>query len=60
VPRRELSEATKEELLAALRESGWDLQAAAARLGIHRTTPHDFMGRWSSPHTVRDVSEEEE
>ncbi|HEY0095606.1 MAG TPA: helix-turn-helix domain-containing protein, partial [Archangium sp.] len=35
VPRRKPSEAVREELLAALRESGWDLQAAADRLGIH-------------------------
>jgi two-component system, NtrC family, nitrogen regulation response regulator GlnG len=57
--RRKASEVTEEELLAALRESAWDLKAAASRLGISRSSLYDLIDR--SPHvrTSKDLSAEE-
>ena len=36
------------ELVTTLRECGWDFQAAADRLGIHRTSIYDLIER--NPH----------
>ncbi|HYI02314.1 sigma-54 dependent transcriptional regulator [Hyalangium sp.] len=58
-PRRKASEVGGQELLSALRESGWDLKAAASRLGISRASLYDLIER--SPHvrTSKDLSPEE-
>jgi two-component system nitrogen regulation response regulator GlnG len=58
-PRRKASEIGGQELLSALRESGWNLKAAASRLGISRSSLYDVIER--SPHirTSQDVSPEE-
>ncbi|XXF81612.1 sigma-54 dependent transcriptional regulator [Myxococcaceae bacterium GXIMD 01537] len=57
--RRKPSEVDEQELLAALRESAWDLQAAADRLGISRPSLYLLIDR--SPHlrTAGDLSPEE-
>jgi two-component system nitrogen regulation response regulator GlnG len=57
--RRKASEIGGEELQAALRESGWDLKAAASQLGISRGSLYDLIER--SPHirTSKDLSSEE-
>jgi two-component system nitrogen regulation response regulator GlnG len=58
-PRRKPSEITETELLGALRESRWDLQAAADRLGIHRTSIYDLIERSPNLRTAGDLSVEE-
>jgi len=57
--RRRTLEITEPELLAALRESAWDLKAAADRLGVARSTIYDLIDK--SPHirTAGDLSVEE-
>jgi two-component system nitrogen regulation response regulator GlnG len=57
--RRKPSNISEQELLTALRESAWDLKAAADRLGIARTTIYDLIDK--SPHirTAGDLSVEE-
>ncbi|MBN1210897.1 MAG: sigma-54-dependent Fis family transcriptional regulator [Myxococcaceae bacterium] len=57
--RRRPSGITEPELLAALRENGWDFQAAADRLGIHRTSIYDLIERSPSLRTAGDLSVEE-
>jgi two-component system nitrogen regulation response regulator GlnG len=57
--RRRPSEITTPELLTALRESGWDFQAAADRLGIHRTSIYDLIERSPGIRTAGDLSVEE-
>jgi two-component system, NtrC family, nitrogen regulation response regulator GlnG len=58
-PRRRPSDVGAEELVAALRESGWDLQAAADRLGVSRPSLYDLIEK--SPHvrTAGDLSADE-
>lgn len=58
-PRRRPSEISEPELLAALRESGWDFQAAADRLGVHRTSVYDLIERNPHIRTAGDLSVEE-
>jgi two-component system nitrogen regulation response regulator GlnG len=58
-PRRKPSDISAEELLAALREGGWDFQAAADRLGIHRTSVYDLIDRCPGLRTAGDLSVEE-
>jgi two-component system, NtrC family, nitrogen regulation response regulator GlnG len=57
--RRKASEIGGEELQAALRESGWDLKAAASQLGISRGSLYDLIER--SPHirTSKDLGSDE-
>ncbi|MFY1826001.1 sigma 54-interacting transcriptional regulator [Myxococcus fulvus] len=59
VPRRKPSDITPDALLTALREGGWDFQAAADRLGIHRTSIYDLIERHPHLRTVGDLSVEE-
>ncbi|MCY1020972.1 sigma 54-interacting transcriptional regulator [Pyxidicoccus sp. MSG2] len=59
VPRRKPSDVSPEELLTALREGGWDFQAAADRLGIHRTSVYDLIERVPHLRTAGDLSVEE-
>jgi two-component system nitrogen regulation response regulator GlnG len=47
-PRRKPSDIGEMELLTTLRECGWDFQATADRLGVHRTSIYDLIER--SPH----------
>jgi two-component system, NtrC family, nitrogen regulation response regulator GlnG len=58
-PRRMPLDIPGPELLAALRESGWDFQAAAARLGIHRTSIYDLIERSPGIRTAKELSVEE-
>jgi two-component system nitrogen regulation response regulator GlnG len=46
--RRRPADIGETELLTALRECGWDFQATADRLGVHRTSIYDLIER--SPH----------
>jgi two-component system nitrogen regulation response regulator GlnG len=57
--RRKPSEVTEAETLAALRESGWDLQAAADRLGIPRPSMYRMIERCPGIRTAGDLSAEE-
>jgi two-component system nitrogen regulation response regulator GlnG len=57
--RRKPSDISQPELLAALRENGWDFQAAADRLGIHRTSIYDLIERCPGLRTAGDLSVEE-
>jgi two-component system nitrogen regulation response regulator GlnG len=57
--RRKPADITEPELLAALRESGWDFQVAADRLGIHRTSIYDLIDRSKSLRTAGELSVEE-
>ena len=58
-PRRKPSDISAPELLAALRDGGWDFQAAADRLGIHRTSIYDLIERCPGLRTAGDLSVEE-
>lgn len=58
-PRRKPSDITPQELLAALRESGWEFQAAADRLGIFRTSIYDLIERSPGIRTAGSLSVEE-
>lgn len=58
-PRRKPSEVSEPELLAALREADWDLQAAADRLGIHRTSVYDLIERSPNLRTAGELGMEE-
>ncbi|MCU0684405.1 MAG: sigma 54-interacting transcriptional regulator [Polyangiaceae bacterium] len=55
-PRRKPSEIGPDELLAALRESGWGLQAAADRLGISRPSLYDLIEKSPAMRTAGDLS----
>ena len=57
--RRKPSDVTEPELLAALRESSWDLKATAARLGISRPSLYDLIDRSPGIRTAGDLSPEE-
>jgi two-component system nitrogen regulation response regulator GlnG len=58
-PRRRASEVSEPELLAALRESAWDLKAAADRLGIPRSSIYDLIDKSPNIRTAGDLSVEE-
>jgi two-component system nitrogen regulation response regulator GlnG len=58
-PRRKPAEVTEAELLAALREHAWDLQAAADRLRIPRPSIYDLIEKSSSIRTAGDLGAEE-
>ncbi|WNG44165.1 sigma-54-dependent Fis family transcriptional regulator [Archangium minus] len=57
--RRRPADIQETELLEALRECGWDFQAAADRLGIHRTSIYDLIERSPNIRTAGDLSVEE-
>jgi len=57
--RRRPANISETELLAVLRECGWDFQAAADRLGIHRTSIYDLIERSPSIRTAGELSVEE-
>jgi len=59
VSRRKPSEIGEEELLTALRECGWDFQATADRLGVHRTSIYDLVERSPQLRTAGELSVEE-
>jgi two-component system nitrogen regulation response regulator GlnG len=58
-PRRKPSEVTEEELVAAMREGEWDLQAAADLLGIPRPSVYTLIQRSPRLRTVGALSAEE-
>jgi two-component system nitrogen regulation response regulator GlnG len=57
--RRRASDVSEPELLAALRESAWDLKAAADRLGIPRSSIYDLIDKNPHIRTAGDLSVEE-
>jgi two-component system nitrogen regulation response regulator GlnG len=57
--RRKASDVTEPELMAALRESEWDLKAAADRLGIPRSSIYDLIDKNPNIRTAGDLSAEE-
>ncbi len=57
--RRRASGVPEPELLAALRESAWDLKAAADRLGIPRTSIYDLIDKSPNIRTAGDLTVEE-
>ncbi|MEZ4296916.1 MAG: sigma-54 dependent transcriptional regulator [Polyangiaceae bacterium] len=57
--RRKSTDLTEEELLTALRASGWDVKAAAARLGVARSSVYDLIDRCQSLRTAGDLSADE-
>jgi two-component system nitrogen regulation response regulator GlnG len=57
--RRRPAEVKEPEVVAALRESGWDLKAAADRLGIPRSSMYDVIERCPTIRTAGDLSAEE-
>ena len=57
--RRRPAEVTEAELLAALRESAWDLKAAGDRLGVPRPSMYDLIDKCPGIRTVGDLSAEE-
>ena len=54
--RRKSTDVTEEELLAALRESGWDVKAAAERLGVPRSSVYDLIDRCPGIRTAGDLA----
>ncbi|MDC0712113.1 sigma-54 dependent transcriptional regulator [Stigmatella sp. ncwal1] len=58
-PRRKPADIPEMELLDVLRGCGWDFQAAADRLGIHRTSIYDLIERSPSIRTAGALSVEE-
>ncbi|MFP2925024.1 sigma 54-interacting transcriptional regulator [Pyxidicoccus sp. 3LG] len=58
-PRRKPSEIAESELLAALRDSDWDFQAAADQLRIHRSSIYDLIEKSPSLRTAGALSAEE-
>jgi len=57
--RRRPADISEAELLATLRECGWDFQATAERLGVHRTSIYDLIERSPNIRTAGDLSVEE-
>ena len=57
--RRKPSDIGEAELLTALRESAWDVKAAAERLGIPRPSLYDLIDRSPGVRTAGDLSAEE-
>jgi two-component system, NtrC family, nitrogen regulation response regulator GlnG len=53
--RRKPSAVTEAELVAALRDGGWDLKAAADRLGIPRSSMYDVIDRFPEIRTAGDL-----
>jgi two-component system nitrogen regulation response regulator GlnG len=58
-PRRKPSDVSPEELDAALRACEWDLKAAAARLGLSRSSLYLLIERSPDVRTARDLTVEE-
>ncbi len=54
-PRRKPSEVTEEELVAALRAERWNLKAAAAALGVSRTSLYALLQRSPNVRAASDV-----
>jgi two-component system nitrogen regulation response regulator GlnG len=59
VKRRRPSEVKEAEVVAALRASAWDLQGAADKLGIPRSSMYDVIARCTGIRTAGDLSVEE-
>nr|WP_242592513.1 sigma-54 dependent transcriptional regulator [Corallococcus exiguus] len=59
VKRRKASDISEAELVAALRECGWDLNPAADRLGIARASLYDLIQRHPNIRTAGRLSEQE-
>jgi two-component system, NtrC family, nitrogen regulation response regulator GlnG len=59
VKRRKPSELTQEQVVAALRDAGWDLLPAADRLGIPRASIYDVLERFPGIRTAGRLSPEE-
>jgi two-component system nitrogen regulation response regulator GlnG len=57
--RRRASDVSETELITALRESAWDLKAAADRLGIPRSSIYDLIDKNPHIRTAGDLSVEE-
>jgi two-component system, NtrC family, nitrogen regulation response regulator GlnG len=57
--RRKSTEVTEQELITALRESAWDVKAAADRLGVPRSSIYDLMERSPNIRTARDLRADE-
>jgi two-component system nitrogen regulation response regulator GlnG len=57
--RRKASDVSEQELIAALRESAWDIKAAADRLGIPRSSIYDLIDKNPHIRTAGDLSAEE-
>jgi two-component system nitrogen regulation response regulator GlnG len=57
--RRRASDVSETELLAALRESAWDLKAAADRLSIPRSSIYDLIDKNPHIRTAGDLTVEE-
>jgi two-component system nitrogen regulation response regulator GlnG len=57
--RRKASDVSEQELIAALRESAWDLKATADRLGIPRSSIYDLIDKNPHIRTAGDLSAEE-
>jgi two-component system nitrogen regulation response regulator GlnG len=57
--RRKASDVSEPELLAALRESAWDLKAAADKLGIPRSSIYDLIDKSPNIRTAGDLTVEE-
>jgi two-component system nitrogen regulation response regulator GlnG len=57
--RRKPANISEQQLLEALRESAWDLKAAADRLGIARPTIYDLIDKSPNIRTAGDLSVEE-
>ncbi|MDY7231295.1 sigma-54 dependent transcriptional regulator [Hyalangium rubrum] len=58
-PRRKASEISEAELREAMRQSEWDLKAAADRLGIPRSSIYDLIEKMPTIRTAGDLSVEE-
>jgi two-component system nitrogen regulation response regulator GlnG len=56
--RRRPSEIGEAELLTTLRECGWDFQATADRLGVHRTSIYDLIERSPNLRTAGELGVE--
>jgi two-component system nitrogen regulation response regulator GlnG len=57
--RRKPAEITEAELVGALRESAWDMKAAADKLGIPRSSIYDVIDRCPGIRTAGNLSAEE-
>jgi two-component system nitrogen regulation response regulator GlnG len=57
--RRKPSEVSEEEMMAALRQHGWDLAAASNQLGITRASLYNLMKKSSQARTAKDLSVEQ-
>lgn len=57
--RRKPSEVSEEQMMAALREHGWDMAAASNQLGITRASLYNLMKKSSRARTAKDLSVEQ-